>query len=451
MPRKTTDILIVDDDAALAEMLQMHADDLGYQAEMAHSGADARTFLDKNPTRLVLLDQHLPDTLGLKLLGWIKENHPKIDVVMVTGFHEMELVITAMKAGATEYIHKPIDTEKLDAVLKSALKKRREELALKTAPRTPKGNAPEIIGVSPTMVEVGKKIATAALNDAPVLIRGASGTGKELVAKAVHVHSGKKGDFVAVNCASIVETLLESELFGHEKGAFTGAESTKKGRFEVAEDGTLFLDEIGEMSPHLQAKLLRVLQEQTFERVGGTTPHKTNARIIAATHRDLAKMVKEGTFREDLLYRLDVIGINVPTLSQRPDDFEPLIAYLLMRLNAHLDKTIKGMTADALKALQAREWEGNVRELENTLTRIMAHTAHDVITLKDIEKGTAQANAKPDNAPLKQPARLAPLEQIEKEHILNVYKATDQHKGKTCAILGISRPALDRRLKKWDV
>ena len=450
MSRKSTDILIVDDDAALAEMLQMHADDLGYKTDMVHSGAGARDFLDKTPTRLVLLDQHLPDTLGLKLLGWIKQTHPKTDVVMVTGFHEMELVITAMKAGALDYIHKPIDTDKLDEVLKGALKKRREDLALKTAPPVPESKTPDIIGTSPAMVEVGKKIATAAQNSAPVLIRGASGTGKELVAKAVHTHSGMGGDFVAVNCASIVETLLESELFGHEKGAFTGAESTKKGRFEVAEDGTLFLDEIGEMSPHLQAKLLRVLQEQTFERVGGTTSIKTNARIIAATHRDLGKMVKEGTFREDLLYRLDVIGINLPPLIERKADFAPLLSHLLMRLNLSLGKNIKGITADGLAALESRPWAGNVRELENTLTRIAAHTRNDVITLSDVKKG---ADTQPNTPAPTQASgpRLTSLEEVEKEHILAVYEATNNHKGKTCEILNISRPALDRRLKKWNI
>lgn len=445
-----TDILIIDDDAALAELLQMHVDDLGFRSEIVHSGAEGRGFLDEHSVRLVLLDQHLPDILGIKLLHWLRETHPETDVIMVTGFHEMELVITAMKAGALDYIHKPIDTDKLSEVLTQALKKQDKKLALKTAPAAAEDDTPSIIGNSPPMLEVGKQIATAAQNDAPVLIRGASGTGKELVARAIHSHSGKQGAFVAVNCASIVETLLESELFGHEKGAFTGADSTKKGRFEVAENGTLFLDEIGEMSAHLQAKLLRVLQEQTFERVGGTTPLQTNARIIAATHRNLEDMLKDGSFREDLLFRLDVIGVALPPLKDRGDDFEPLVAHILARLNSKLAKEIEGMTAEALHILKSRNWQGNVRELENTLTRIAAHKTNNIITLDDV-KSSLHNQSKQRPGKQQHTPELLPLEDVEKNHILQVYNAMGGHKGKTCDILKISRPALDRRLKKWQV
>ena len=453
------DILIIDDDASLSEMLQMHIDDMGLRAEIVHNGAQARDFLDKTPVRLILLDQHLPDTLGIKLLSWLKSHHPKIDVIMVTGFHEMDLVISAMKAGALDYIHKPIDTEKLDDVIQRALKKKMAQVALKPAPDIPEHDGVVLIGNSRPMLEVGKQIATAAQNYAPVLIRGASGTGKELVAHSVHEHSGVTGPFIAINCASIVETLLESELFGHEKGAFTGAERLKKGKFEVAENGTLFLDEIGEMSPHLQAKILRVLQEQTFERVGGTASIQTNARIIAATHRDLNTMVKDNSFREDLLFRLDVISINLPPLKERMDDFEPIVAHILRGLNKKLGKHIQGLTADALHALKNKQWPGNIRELENTLTRLVAHSRDPIITLDNVKRAPNNSQPQtqlqngdtPTESSSTAASSLQTLQDVEKAHILNVYKTTNQHKGRTCEILEISRPALDRRLKKWGL
>ena len=446
--RHKADILIIDDDAALAEMLALNLDDLGYSTELAHTGAEARAFLSGHDVRLILLDQHLPDTHGLKLLQWILQQKPDTPAVMVTGFHDMGLAISAMKAGAYDYLHKPINMEKLGDILKQTLTKTSQKIAVNVAPE-PEDDTPEIVGNSQTMLDVAKKIAIAAQNKANVLIQGASGTGKELVARAIHKHSNLEGPFVAVNCASIVETLLESELFGHEKGAFTGADQTKQGRFEVAENGTLFLDEIGEMSAHLQAKLLRVLQEQTFERVGSSQTRKTNARIIAATHRDLKKMVAEGKFREDLFYRLDVIDIKVPSLTERMEDFPALASNLLMRINKTLGREIKGLTSSAMDILKSHTWEGNVRELENVLTRAAAHSQHAYIDYADVAKHLSAMKDQPPTTPTSSVDVLRAMEDVEKEHILAVLDAHDGNKAQACKTLGISRPALDRRLKKW--
>ena len=444
------DVLIIDDDAALAEMLALNLDDLGYSTELAHTGAEARAFLTGSTPRLILLDQHLPDTHGIKLLQWIITEKPETPAVMVTGFHDMSLAISAMKAGAFDYLHKPINMEKLEEILKQTLSKSSQKIAVNVAPEQ-ENDTPEIVGNSQSMLDVAKKIAIAAQNKANVLVQGASGTGKELVARAIHKHSTLDGPFVAVNCASIVETLLESELFGHEKGAFTGADQTKQGRFEVAEDGTLFLDEIGEMSAHLQAKLLRVLQEQTFERVGSNQTRKTNARIIAATHRDLKKMVAEGKFREDLFYRLDVIDIKVPALKDRMEDFPALASNLLMRINKTLGRDIKGLTSTAMDVLKGHNWDGNVRELENVLTRAAAHSQNLYIDYADVAKHLTASKEAPASTPTSSVSVLRSMADVEKEHILAVLDAHEGNKAQACKTLGISRPALDRRLKRWKI
>ena len=307
-----TDVVIIDDDRSLAEMLSLHLDDLNLSCKVAHNGEDGRHLLKAAKPRLLLLDQHLPDTSGLKLIPWVKEHFPNLPILMITGMHDMEVTIHAMKAGADDYIHKPIDIEQLDTAIKTVLKKSAHMAVKAVTTATDTIHKPRLVGTSAAIVAVAKTIAVASQSDATVLLTGESGTGKELVAKAIHHHSQKSGAFVAINCAAIVDTLMESELFGHEKGAFTGAATQTDGKFAAAQDGTLFLDEIGEMSPNLQAKLLRVLQEQSYERVGGTTVIKTNARIIAATHRNLPQLIKDGKFREDLFYRLRVIDITIP-------------------------------------------------------------------------------------------------------------------------------------------
>jgi two-component system response regulator AtoC len=298
------------------------------------------------------------------------------------------------------------------------------------------------------MLEVSKQIALAATNNATVLIGGESGTGKEVVARLIHQHGGRSGPFVAVNCAAIVDTLLESELFGHEKGAFTGADRARPGKFELAAGGTLFLDEIAELALPLQAKLLRALQERTVERVGGTQPLRVTARIIAASHADLFERVRQGRFREDLAYRLSVVHVSVAPLRERRDDIPLLAASLLARAAQAAERSAPGISAGAMRLLQAHDWPGNVRELENVLTQAMmlareGNIGEEHVRLRGAAPGPAAES--PSLAPLKT------LDELEAEHIQRVLDHTAGHKGRSCEILGISRPALDRKIAKYDL
>ena len=286
-----------------------------------------------------------------------------------------------------------------------------------------------------------------------MLINGESGTGKEVVARLIHTHSGRKGPFVAINCAAIVENLLESELFGHEKGAFTGADSRKIGRFELAQDGTLFLDEVGELAPALQAKLLRVLQEQVFERVGGNQQIVSSARVIAATNRDLFREVEAGRFREDLAYRLQVVTIGLPPLRQRREDIPLLAQALIGRIAGQIHRPPLALTPAALDLLQQHDWPGNVRELENLLTQAMVQ-ARDTVLTPDLlpirHRSATPIAAAGDSAP-EEAAPLQTLDQVEAAHIQRVLHHTGGHKGNSCRILGISRPALDRKIRKYGL
>jgi DNA-binding NtrC family response regulator len=308
----------------------------------------------------------------------------------------------------------------------------------------------DMIGKSRLMVQVSKEIALASESDASVLITGESGTGKELVARAIHAHSGRCGLFLAVNCAAIVDTLLESELFGHEKGAFTGAVARKAGRFELAGDGTLFLDEIGELVPRLQAKLLRVLQERTFERLGGTQTLMTNARIVAATNRDIKQEADAGRFREDLLYRLDVIHIHVPPLRERREDIPLLVEGLLARIATAVHKPRISVTDDAVAQLAAYAWPGNVRELENVLTQAVVRARGSILD-RDSMRLPRDAAPAASNGAVQASLELQTLGAVEAAHVRRVLEHTHGHKGKACAILGISRPALDRKIRKYGL
>ena len=297
-----------------------------------------------------------------------------------------------------------------------------------------------------------KQIALSAANAATVLITGESGTGKEVVARLIHQHSNRKGAFVAINCAAIVDTLLESELFGHEKGAFTGADRSKPGRFELATDGTLFLDEIAELAPALQAKLLRALQERVIERVGGTSSIPINARIIAATHQDLFALAQKGKFREDLAYRLNVIGIELPPLRDRREDISLLATFLLDKAASQNDRAAPALSQTAVDALRGYDWPGNVRELENVLTQAMVMARDGQITDSHIrfkhspgpESAVTPSQSEPD-------LHLQSLDEVEAAHIQRVLQHTGGHKGKCCEILGISRPALDRKIQKYGL
>ena len=447
-------LLIIEDDASLNQMLQLHFEDAGYRVEGVQSCTDGLGLLRKSAFDLILLDQQLPDGTGLELLRQLCSEDPGQAIVMMTGQHDLELAIQAIKEGAADFIHKPIKIDQLQIVVDRVLENRRLSREVEALKPDPLDRVEQrgLIGRSEAMLQVSKEIALCATSNANVLIGGESGTGKEVVARLIHTHSGRSGPFVAVNCAAIVDTLLESELFGHEKGAFTGAVGRKPGKFELAQDGTLFLDEIGELASQLQAKLLRAIQEQVFERVGGTQQVTTNARIIAATHRDLFAEAAAGRFREDLAYRLKVVSIQLPPLRERREDI-PLLAKALMERIAHkIHKPVLQITDQALAKLQSHDWPGNVRELENLLTQALVQARTSVLTpdlLPFRESTTPAPSAQlPETGT---PPALRTLDQLEAEHIQLVLNHTGGHKGKSCDILGISRPALDRKIKKYEL
>ena len=449
-----TRLLIIEDDAQLNQMLQFHFEDQKYTVEGVGSCTEALDKMQQRAFDLLLLDQQLPDGKGIDLLQQIMQGSPDQAVIMMTGQHDLELAIEATKLGAADFIHKPIKISELQHVVERVLENQRlsrEVKALKSGEASPRSQH-ELIGRSEVMLQVSKEIALSAESQATVLITGESGTGKEVVARLIHNHSELKGPFVAINCAAIVDTLLESELFGHEKGAFTGATERKQGKFELAQDGTLFLDEIGELAPQLQAKLLRVLQEQTLERVGGSQQIQTNARIIAATNRDLFAEVKADRFREDLAYRLNVVFIHLPPLRERLEDIPLLAEALMERISRKIHKSPIQLTDAALTALKGYAWPGNVRELENLLTQALVHARGNVLTpdlllfRRDNGDSASQPMEKSGGGTTERT-----LDQVEAEHIQRVLNHTGGHKGKSCSILGISRPALDRKIKKYDL
>jgi len=450
-------ILVVEDDRALAQMLAMHFEDTGFQVSLAHRCGDALALSRGEHFDLVLLDQQLPDGRGIDMIGPLLEQDAALPVIMMTGQHDLELAIDAIKCGAADFVHKPIDTDALEATVARLLRNR--ALADEAPAAAVSSGAPAVrglIGRSAAMLAVSKDIALCARSSATVLVTGESGTGKEVVARLIHQHSGRTGSFVAVNCAAIVETLLESELFGHEKGAFTGAQARKAGKFELADEGTVFLDEVGELAPALQAKLLRALQERVVERVGGSEPVPVTARVVAATNRDLLAEAAAGRFREDLVYRLDVIHIRMPPLRERREDIPLLAEGLLGRIAERAGIALPRLTQAALDRLCAHDWPGNVRELENLLTQATVRARNDLITpdLLGIAQGSAlQQGPKEASASGAADAgdALQSLDAVEAGHIQRVLDHTGGHKGRSCEILGISRPALDRKIQKYGL
>ena len=364
-------ILVIDDDRSICETLELYLTEEGYEVHTALTGTDGlNKFVQVQPD-LVILDIRLPDIDGFTVLEEIREDDEDAKVIMITAFHDMETTIRAMKAGAYDYIHKPINIDELEVSLQKALKTLETEKKigglLTESSRDYKVG--DIIGATRAMREIFKTIGVVSQSRATVLIQGESGTGKELIAKVIHNNTAKNEPYIAVNCSAIVETLLESELFGHEKGSFTGAIGRKLGKFELAGTGTVFLDEISEMCVNLQAKLLRVLQEMEFERVGGKDRVKVRARIIAATNRDLRMLVKEGKFRDDLYYRLNIVTITLPPLRERREDIPVLVDFLVKKINKDLHKNIAGVSKEMMEIFLQYRWPGNIRELENLLVR----------------------------------------------------------------------------------
>ncbi|MCC7326803.1 MAG: sigma-54-dependent Fis family transcriptional regulator [Burkholderiales bacterium] len=444
--------LIVDDDLASCRTLQLHFRTQGHEAHVAHSAAEALAAHGRVAPELIILDVRMPGRSGLDALPEIKQAFPGAHAIVITAFHDMETTIQAMQRGADDYIQKPIDLEELNAAVAKALDYARGDAqgVLIASAEHAGGNRDSMVGHSRTMKEVFKTIGLAASSGATVLITGESGTGKELVARAIHrTGPNPSGPFVAVNCAALVETLLESDMFGHEKGAFTGAVERRAGKFALANHGTLFLDEVSELSHAIQAKLLRALQEKEFVSLGAREPQTTDARVIAATNVDLAHRVRDGRFREDLYYRLQVINIHLPPLRERKDDLPDLVQTLLARINHEMRRHVWRVDPLVLRCFDAYDWPGNVRELENVLMKAVALCPVDMITCDLLPRQMCGvpaplANSDPPEARWR-------LRDVEKVHVLRVLEATGWHRGRACELLGVSRPRLRRLMKQYDL
>lgn len=445
-------ILVVDDDQVSLNMLKEFLEKNHFEVYLAQNADQALHVVQTRNIPLVLSDIRMEESDGLSLLGELIGRNPKIVMIMMTGFGSMEGAIEAIQKGAFDYISKPFDLIKLLSLVNKAAK-HVKTLSQADVPFVDTGvESPKVlIGSSPKMVEVYKTIARATLSSSTVLIRGESGTGKELVARAIHSNSDRKSkQFVAVNCGALTETLLESELFGHVKGSFTGAQADKKGLFEEANGGTLFLDEIGDISMGLQVKLLRVLQEGEIKPVGSNNQIKVNVRIVAATHRNLDELVEQGKFREDLFYRLKVIEIYIPALRERKEDIAELSTVFLKKYSQRLKKKVTEISKEGLQTLLNYAWPGNVRELEHQIERAVAMTSSTVLTSDDFnfspstfgDDKTASASGSPDQRS---------LEDMEKQHILAVLKQVDYNKSKASEVLGIDRATLYRKAQKYGI
>lgn len=448
---KKKKILIIDDEQSQLESLEMFLNEKGYQVACATTGSEG---LEKNTTfkpDIIILDIRLPDMDGLEVLHELKSKHNSRSVIIITAFHDMDITINAIKGGACEYIPKPIDIEELERAIDRALKLENpysnNAISLDPSFTYEKG---KIIGKCPAMKEIFKSIGILSENRVTILIEGETGTGKELIARAIHYHSPYKDHpFIAINCSAIVATLLESELFGHEKGSFTGAFVTKKGKFELAGDGTIFLDEVSEMPFELQSKILRFLQEKEFERVGGERSLKSNARVIAATNKNLWQVIKDGKFREDLYYRLSIAKINVPPLRERKSDIPLIIEYLIKKINTELGRNILNVEQKAVNRLMNYDWPGNVRELENVLTRAAIDSRSQIILDEIVIPLLGKEEA--ITTQTSEIKGMMSLQEVEKQHIVNVLNYTRWHFGKTCMLLGISRPTLRQKMKEYNI
>ena len=440
-------LLVVDDDAVVREALVEALAEAGYEVRAAGDGARAVALLAERAPDVVLSDVRMPGMDGLALLALLRERAPEIPVLLMTAFDDMPTVVAAMREGATDFLVKPLDLHELRTRVARVIDDRRARARAGRGRRgedeTPPPQLADLVGRDPRMIEIYKLVGQVAATRANVLIRGESGTGKELIARAIHDHSREAREpFVPINCTAVPATLLESELFGHVRGAFTGAQENRRGKFALAGRGAIFLDEIGDTSADFQTKLLRVLQERQFYPVGADRPERTEARVIAATHRDLEAMVAAGQFRADLYYRLRVVEIVVPSLRERAGDLPLLATTLVRRAAAAVGRPEPVLAPDALAALARHAWPGNVRELENCLTRAVVVASGDVIRAEHLVLG----GVAPDGS-----AKLGTLDEAERDHVLRVLAATRGHKARAAQILGISRPRLDRILARHGI
>ncbi len=435
-------ILIVDDESVVRDSLGKWFSEEGYNVETAGSAKDALLKLPVERWDLALLDIKMPGMDGLELQRKIREAHPEIIILIMTGYASVETAVQALKDGAYDYITKPFDPDDLTHVIQKALEHyRMKEENLRLRESLEEIQAVDLVGRSAAMQEVVELIRTVAPTDTSVLITGESGTGKELVARSIHNLSLRRYmPLVVIHCGALTETLLESELFGHEKGAFTGAQYRKKGKFEVAEGGTVFLDEISDISLKTQTDLLRVLQEKEITRVGGTQPLKVDFRAVAATNKDLEAKVKEGTFRPDLFYRLNVFEIRMPSLRDRRDDIPLLVDHFVRKFARAMNRRVAGVSKSALDLLMHYDWPGNVRELENAVERAMVIGRETELQPSDFP---LQVNTAP------QPANGQALEEIERTHILKVLEGCNWNQSMAARVLKIDRVTLYNKIKKY--
>jgi DNA-binding NtrC family response regulator len=435
-------VLLVDDDPAVLGSLTQALNHLGAEPQTAGSAEEALAKLAENPPDLVLSDIRMPGLDGIELLKLVRARAPSVDVVLMTAFDDMTTVVRSMREGAFDFLVKPIDLDELGNVLRRAFEDQRaRERARRAAEEEAQPyRLDELVGRDPRMIQVYKLVGQLAASQVSVLVIGESGTGKELVARAIHFNSAAAAEpFLPVNCTALPETLLESELFGHVRGAFTGAVADRRGRFALAGRGTIFLDEIGDTAPDFQAKILRVLEDGEFYPVGAERPERTEARVVAATHRDLEHMVEEGSFRDDLYYRLKVVEVALPPLRERPEDLPLLARHFVRKASGKLHRPEPALPDSTIEALLRHDWPGNVRELENCLTRAIALSTGGVIRPEHLGLGTA---------PGASPGSFKTLEETERDEVRRVLAATGGNKTRTAEILGISKPRLYRLIEK---
>lgn len=446
-------ILLVDDDVGHRTMLKANLSAAGYTIVEAEDGDQVLPILEDSRIDFILLDLKMKRMDGLETLRVIKKAGFYLPIVVLTAFSSVDSAVRAMKEGAFDYITKPVDIEELKILLKRALdfdelQKENQLLKKRLHENFQFGN---IIGQSKPMKELFETLALVAPSDANVLIHGESGTGKELVANVLHENSPRKKEpFITVNCAALNENLLESELFGHEKGAFTGAISQRKGRFEQAHRGTLFLDEIGDMGISTQAKILRVLQEGTFERVGGDKTIKVDVRLITASHKDLAKLVDEGSFRQDLFYRLNVVPVTLPPLRERKEDLPALAEHFLKKFAQKNRKGIQGFHPSAIAGLMRYDWPGNIRELQNAVERAVILCLGEQIMPHDLPSDISDLLKESEMAPTEIKTGTS-LRDMERELIRSTLNQTEGNKTKTANILGVARQTLLNKMKEYDL
>ena len=438
------DILIADDEVSLTEMLREELQEIGdYEVDLAFDGAEAINLIQKKLYDVVLLDFKMPHVDGSEVLRFIQDNSPSTQVIMLSQFADLKMAVESTKLGAYEVLQKPYDFEQLEQTIRRALERKKLTIdnKLMRSELTRKAGTFEIIGQSKALQQALEFSGRVADSDSIVLVVGASGTGKELIAHFIHDHSPRQArPFVPVNCSSIPDTLLESELFGHEKGAFTNAYSAKPGLVEVANGGTLFLDEVGDISPVIQPKLLRFLETGSFRRVGGTNELNANVRVISATNKKLQEEVKSGNFREDLLYRLNVVTIQVPVLKDRRDDIPLLVDFFLKKKSK--TKIPKKLSEEAMNALLMYDWPGNVRELEHVIEGAIILSRGEIIDFPDLHLATDQPDVQPTSLSLKD---------LEKQQIEKVLKLFEGNRKQTSDALGISQKTLYLKIKEYGI